>query len=419
MFRRYLLLVLAAALSSSVVVAQPAVTNTDPVNQDTDVGPTKTITVTFDQALDPSTVNSSTVRVFGRWSGPMTSVIDVVQSNTRIRIQPSSPFFAGEWITVSVNKGVTASNGTPIRGHVFNFWIRTLPGSLDMQQIGTINIRQNGEGPIASYGAYAGDLNNDGWSDLLVPNEVPDDARVFLNNLGAYSGGFTMHPLTGGANVSPNEGADFNNDGEIDVAVGSSANSRLHVMMGNGNGGFSSINSYDGGNQVRGVCIVDVDMDGDDDIVTSNRDANYVGIYRNNGTGAFAAETNLEGGGDGEAGCAATDANNDGITDVFVGFNYSQEVGLLLGNANGGFTFSAKRSVDGRPWMLTTGDMNGDGNADVISANSLGASGSVILGDGKRRPGTSRELRCRQFCGRNRCGGPGRRWRPRRDVLEC
>jgi hypothetical protein len=33
-----------------------------------------------------------------------------------------------------------------------------------------------------TYGAYAGDLDGDGWSDMILPNEESDDLRVFMND---------------------------------------------------------------------------------------------------------------------------------------------------------------------------------------------------------------------------------------------
>ena len=389
MLKQFPLLLAVLFVAAGATAQTPVVLSTFPTNETVNAGGSARIDLNFDIALDPATVNASTVRIFGRWSGPASGNLQLRNGGKRIRFNTSQAFFAGERVTVTVSKGVTSSTGTPIDGYSFCFWIQTAPGTLDQQQIGTLDIREDGEGAIFSYGAYAGDLDNDGWSDLLVPNEIPSDARVFMNNGGTYPSTFTKYLLPGGSNVSPNEGADFDMDGEIDIAIGSSAGTQMFVMFGNGAGGFPNIDAYTGGREVRGVCVLDLELDGDDDIVTTNRDANYVGIYLNDGTGSFAAEANIEGGGNGEDGCAVADANNDGFLDVFVGFNFSNEVGLLLGDGNGNLTFSSKVSVGGRPWMLATGDMNGDGFADVVSANSLGASGSVVLGDGVGGLGTA------------------------------
>jgi hypothetical protein len=91
----------------------------------------------------------------------------------------------------------------------------------------------------------------------------------------------------------------------------------------------------------------------------------------------------MEAGGNAETSCVVADANNDGIPDLFVGTFVSFEVILLLGDGNGGLTFSDRTNVGGRAWMLAVGDVNLDGNVDVVSANSFANTFSVVLGDGQ------------------------------------
>jgi hypothetical protein len=88
----------------------------------------------------------------------------------------------------------------------------------------------------------------------------------------------------------------------------------------------------------------------------------------------------MEAGGNAETSCVVADANNDGIPDLFVGTFVSFEVILLLGDGNGGLTFSDRTNVGGRAWMLAVGDVNLDGNVDVVSANSFANTFSVVLG---------------------------------------
>ncbi|MFQ5608354.1 MAG: FG-GAP-like repeat-containing protein, partial [Candidatus Zixiibacteriota bacterium] len=65
-----------------------------------------------------------------------------------------------------------------------------------------------------------------------------------------------------------------------------------------------------------------------------------------------------------------------------VGALNSSDIFLLLGDANGALTVSSQVAAGGRPWMLAVGDVNGDGNVDVVSANSTSNNAAVIFGDG-------------------------------------
>jgi len=342
------------------------------------------IVITFNQPVNPSTIDSVTVKIFGHWSGVPRGQFVVDANNKRVTFTPSRAFNAGELVTVSLSKGIKDLNGQAMTfGYAWTFWIRPLPGSLSLQEIDQIPIRRTGEGHIQSYGAYGGDFDGDGRMDLAIPNEISDDVRLFLNNgTGGYDS-LAVFPLPSGNTPSPNEGADFNGDGILDYAVGNAGNDRLTVMIGDGNGGFLSSVSYQAANAVRGVCVLDLDGDGDMDIVTANRTGSNISLFHNNGDGTFAPRINMEANGSQETACVATDANNDGTLDVVVGAYGSNEMIVLLGDGNGGLTFSSKIAAGGKPWMIAAGDVNGDGNVDIVSANSQSNNASVIFGNGQ------------------------------------
>ncbi|MBT8380031.1 MAG: T9SS type A sorting domain-containing protein, partial [Ignavibacteria bacterium] len=224
-------------------------------------------------------------------------------------------------------------------------------------------------------------LDGDGWSDFIVPNEIPADIRVFMNDQQGGYDDFTIFTINSGSRPSTNEGFDYNLDGLMDFTVGNSTNNKVTVFMGDGTGSFSNIQNHTADIGVRGLVILDANGDGFPDIVTANRDADNASILINSKDGTFSPPINFEGKGNGETAAATSDVNGDGKMDLFLGAIYSDEVMLWLGNGNGSFTFSDKVSVGNGPWMVGSGDVNNDGIPDVVCANSSGSNFSVILCD--------------------------------------
>ncbi|MDH4071286.1 MAG: FG-GAP-like repeat-containing protein, partial [Ignavibacteria bacterium] len=229
-----LLLVSAASAGPGIIAVSPqAQTMTADVMTE--------VSIEFDTPIDPATVNGSTIMISGRWSGIPGGLFSLEDSNRVVRFVPTEPFSAGEWVTVSISRGVQGEGADSLdAGYAWTFWTASAPGTLDQTLLKIIEVREPGEPHIQTYGAHAADLNNDGWTDLTLPNEISDDIRVFLNDgLGDYSG-FSIHPVPNGNFASANEAVDMDGDGDLDFVVGNGGNDRMCVFIGDGSGGFES-----------------------------------------------------------------------------------------------------------------------------------------------------------------------------------
>lgn len=346
------------------------------------------IVIDFDRPVLTASFNATTFRVFGRWSGRALGAFSFSNGDQRVTFTPlaGNRFSAGEMVFVNLSKDLTAADAATLRtaGYAYMYMTSSAPATLFFNEIDEFSNRTPGEGTTRIYGAAAPDLNNDGWLDLCTVNEDSHDLRIFLNRAdgtGLYHP-FLNPPLPIGVQASPNETADFNNDGNTDMAVAAALSASAWVALGNGDGTFSPAQSITTGNVPHGLAVLDVDGDADWDLCTANTGGNNVSLMINNGSGVFGTATNFEGGGSGEYGLAAGDMNNDGIMDLVVGARISQTVIVQLGNGDGTFTGMPSVPAGGSVWMVSLGDLNGDGNLDVTTSNSFDNSGSILLGNG-------------------------------------
>jgi hypothetical protein len=80
---------------------------------------------------------------------------------------------------------------------------------------------------------------------------------------------------------------------------------------------------------------------------------------------------------------AVGDFNGDGHADLVTANVNSPNVSVLIGNGSGGFAAPVNFDVGDSPRSVAVGDFNGDGHEDLVSANEgSGANVSVLIGDG-------------------------------------
>ncbi|WP_419950702.1 FG-GAP-like repeat-containing protein [Candidatus Palauibacter sp.] len=336
--------------------------------------------ITFDRPLDDARLDALDVRVFGRWSGVAEVTVHADEQRRTLRIRTAKAFAAGEEVTATLVAGsYGGAAGEFGLGHTWSFRTASSRGSFAQRGIATLPVRRPGEAHIQTYGAYAGDLNGDGWSDLILPNERSVDIRIFLNDgTGGYSD-FAIVPVPGGVDPSTNEGADLDGDGDIDLVVGNARGSLAAVFFGDGAGGMAHVQNLEVGEGVRGVCLIDFENDGDADLVATAFGADRVALFRNSG-GTFARVGTVDVG-DGEWSCAPGDVNGDGLMDVFIGTRRSDEVVTLVSRGDGTFE-TMGRIASGDAWMLASGDLDGDGRIDAAAVNGAAASLSILRGGG-------------------------------------
>ncbi len=224
------------------------------------------------------------------------------------------------------------------------------------------------------------DVNNDGILDLLGVSTAGATQNAISVVLGQGNGSFgPASTYTVSDGVNDFELADFNGDGNLDIAAVSDVDEALDILMGSGDGSFSSIGTTATLTNPDNIGLGDFNGDGIIDIVTGSLTANGVRVFIGQGDGEFAFDSNIAVGALEEI--EVGDVNNDGILDVVTLDGNSSQFSILLGLGDGKFA-SPTTVATGTTAMndFELGDLNGDGNTDLIT--HLSTSVGAFLGDG-------------------------------------
>src|SRR6516164_2031094 len=79
---------------------------------------------------------------------------------------------------------------------------------------------------------------------------------------------------------------------------------------------------------------------------------------------------------------AVADVNGDGLADLVTANQGSNTVSVLLGNDNGTFAAAQNFAVGTHPAAVAVADVNNNGRPDLIVANSGSNTVSILLGNG-------------------------------------
>jgi len=343
------------------------------------------IVIHFDRPLDPATVNFTNIRAFARWSGAVTGTLALSNADQTLTLIPSGPRTSGESVMVMLSHDLRAADGSFLRaaGYSYVYWTRACPGPVSFTTVQTINTNLIVPGESSRpYGGSAADVNHDGRLDLCIVNEDSEDLRVYLNTgnpLNPFAAALVPPPPLG-ADASPSDTADFNNDGLTDICVATHVDNTVVVLLGNGDGTFNVSQVVNVGSTPTGITAFDADGDADPDIVNTNFASSNLSIHINNGSGVFSPPVFFEAGATGERAITAADMDRDGIMDLVVGFRTAQTVAVLRGNGNATFANIGSQSCGGAVWQMNVADLSGDGINDVATANSFSNNAAILLG---------------------------------------
>ncbi len=228
----------------------------------------------------------------------------------------------------------------------------------------------------------AADFNRDGSNDLAVTNDGGSVA-VLLSRADGTFGAPTFYP-TGEGSLAVTAG-NFNDDTLVDLAVANARSGTVSILLGKAQGSFASaVNHATGGTSPIALAVGRFDADETSDLAVANAFTSNVAILRGSGSGQFAAPVSYSilPQGNGPNAVAVGDMNNDGELDLVTANANSDNVTVLLGGGDASFEerLHFPTSPPGSsPRSLIVRDVNGDLLTDVVTANFFSNDISVLL----------------------------------------
>jgi hypothetical protein len=293
--------------------------------------------------------------------------------------------YHGYSVTVLLNNRGTDNRGT---------------GTLDLMAPATYPTQDKAE----TSNLAVGDLDNDGNPDVVATNPQTASVSVFLNQgdgTGTLKAAVNLQVgVMNGAQPYSAAIADFDGDGNNDLAVAEETSGNIFVRLGHGDGTFGPESPY-AINGTRDYILIarDMNLDGKLDLVCANRNGDTVSVLLGHGDGTFRKAIVSSVGPPGVTkmmgrpwfgpySVAVADVNQDGVPDIVTPNFVGNSVSVLLGIGDGRFDPAVEFSygmTTTTPYGIVVGDFNGDGKPDIATANTATDDLAVWINNGQKQ----------------------------------
>ncbi len=177
---------------------------------------------------------------------------------------------------------------------------------------------------------------------------------------------------------------DFDSDEDLDLAVSSYGSNTISILLNLGNGTFANEVLYEYGesNRHANLAVGDLDGDGDIDLAsTTEGDYGIVSVLYNRGDGTFEDHV-LFGKGYYSTEVAIGDINNDSMPDLALVHrglrNDINNVSILYNLGGRNFSDEVSFTAGLSPTAVAISDLDGDGDPDLAVTNDGGANISIL-----------------------------------------
>ncbi|MSQ90535.1 MAG: hypothetical protein EXS01_03960 [Phycisphaerales bacterium] len=234
-------------------------------------------------------------------------------------------------------------------------------------------------------GMIVRDLNADGALDVALVNYTSGSVEIWLGDAAGnfHQSQFVAAQPWATAIAFPFSilAADFDGDGDLDLATASIGGGAVAMLRNDGSGHFAQGQSFrvptvgEESVAIANIAASDIDRDGDIDLLSNGlllNSPNVTVVWVNDGTGKFAEKLVRAGGAEGYSWTVNTgDMDGDGDDDVLMGSALPGRLTIaeVDGNASGSFVQLSTRLGGSFLRDMTIIDIDNDGDRDVVAVD--------------------------------------------------
>lgn len=231
--------------------------------------------------------------------------------------------------------------------------------------------------PGSSLSGSTGDFNGDWNNDVLARVAATGELRLYAGNGRAgFSAGLKIGNGWQGMNALDTVG-DFNGDGRADVLAREASTAILWLYPGNGRGGWLPRVKVGTGWGTFSAILGPGDFNGDQkvDVLARETATGALWLYPGNGRGGWLPRVKVGSGWNAfNTVLGSGDINGDGTADVLARESATGALWLYPGSGRGGWLPRVKLGTgwNGMTALAAPGDFNGDRTPDVLARDAAG-----------------------------------------------
>ncbi len=228
---------------------------------------------------------------------------------------------------------------------------------------------------------FAADFNGDGRPDVVTRTSTTEIHLFITYEDGTLGPPMSVHSTTGLSGLAV---ADVNGDGKLDLIIAGSAPEALTVLPSNGDGSFGAAITSPIAVDPAGLAIADFNGDDKIDVVVRSLNDLAVALYTGDGAGNFALLLNRPLASAPQI-VVSGDIDADDKADYVVGYGDTTPYEVHYGNGDGTFqTVFPLSSLAAAATRMLIEDLDADGDLEIIATHFAANTLTVVANNGSR-----------------------------------